>query len=1094
MHIKTRWFDQTVAGASTIDERMSGQFEFDESEFNTGEARKYLSKWLSSMSSKRSAAKDPLSLFGLSEDEALKLFGNFKLKENHPLPEWTEALRAITDEITEIKNSGCDLFEPGYPGWPEPQNKAFQHFFYPFIFSARKKLKTGCVGKYFLLSAAAHASLELELMAMLSEVSSLLLFVEFTMFKNSRSDYTPGFNCFPGLEDDNSDGLYKKFIEEQYGGGYTKIFTEYPVYARLISRLCLQWTENIFEFIERLSADLADIAELFNSNKAAGKALEIKAGMSDPHNGGRTVLIVKFSSGLKIVYKPKCIETERVYNECIERLNELGIALKLKTFKTLTRKTYGWSEFVEYAPCESLDEVKKFRFRCGELLAIHYMLGDTDCHSENIIAHGQYPVFIDNETLFCHRKPLQNGESSPESAYAAAAEQMGDSVLKTLLLPVWIESSPNRWTDVSGLGGENDGEMTFETREWTDVNTDNMRFKSVTRSEKRYNLPVYKNRTFALEEHLDDFMAGFKEAYGFLAANKNTILSPDSSFNKFNGLKIRMVFRATKVYARLLTSSFDPDNYRNGAVYSLSFMPLLKASISGGPGKPLRALARAERSMLENGDIPYFTISTASNKINFSSEDKNEDKDKELIFFADPSYEEFVTRLNNFSESGLATQLSFIKGALYIKNTHITAGENTTIDDGRVNTEPSKTRTQDFFIEKAVNIARTIEESAIRSKDKTITWIAPILDPESQRYLLSPLGSDFFGGASGVALFFAALYRVTRNSKYKGLALETACSTLEAIKKERAGSLTKTGGVLGISTSASLIYALIKISELTDNCELIDAAVKISASISPDALHSDKYYDIIAGGAGTILCLLKLYETAGGKDILEKASAAGKILLSSRIRTNNGRAWKNNISDSCLGGFSHGAAGIAYALLKLYKTCGDKKFKAAALEAIKYEKSFFTNEGGWRDLRFKSTNSENLVNNSWCHGSAGIGLGRLAASDILDNDDTRVDIDRAINLVSGARLSAIDHCCCGNTGYAEFLFYAGQKTGRPELKKLGLNIISLIAERSEKNKHYMILGPGGSCNPSFFQGLSGIGYHFLRLNFDEQIGPVLTLE
>jgi lantibiotic modifying enzyme len=100
----------------------------------------------------------------------------------------------------------------------------------------------------------------------------------------------------------------------------------------------------------------------------------------------------------------------------------------------------------------------------------------------------------------------------------------------------------------------------------------------------------------------------------------------------------------------------------------------------------------------------------------------------------------------------------------------------------------------------------------------------------------------------------------------------------------------------------------------------------------------------------------------------------------------------------------------------------------------------------------------------------------------------------AIDLVSGARLSAIDHCCCGNMGCAEFLFYAGQKTGRTELKKLGLNIISLIAERAEKNKYYMISGPGGSCNLSFFQGLSGIGYHFLRLNFPNQIGPVLTLE
>ncbi len=61
--------------------------------------------------------------------------------------------------------------------------------------------------------------------------------------------------------------------------------------------------------------------------------------------------------------------------------------------------------------------------------------------------------------------------------------------------------------------------------------------------------------------------------------------------------------------------------------------------------------------MLENSVIPYFTISTASNKSNFPSEDKG--KEKEVIFFADPSYEEFVTRLNNFGENALATRIFY---------------------------------------------------------------------------------------------------------------------------------------------------------------------------------------------------------------------------------------------------------------------------------------------------------------------------------------------------------------------------------------------------------------------------------------------------
>src|SRR5205085_438597 len=57
-----------------------------------------------------------------------------------------------------------------------------------------------------------------------------------------------------------------------------------------------------------------------------------------------------------------------------------------------------------------------------------------------------------------------------------------------------------------------------------------------------------------------------------------------------------------------------------------------------------------------------------------------------------------------------------------------------------------------------------------------------------------------------------------------------------------------------------------------------------------------------------------------------------------------------------LTGYSHGAAGIAWALLELAARAGADRFRPAALGAIAYERSLFSAEAGnWPDLRLFDT-------------------------------------------------------------------------------------------------------------------------------------------
>ena len=103
--------------------------------------------------------------------------------------------------------------------------------------------------------------------------------------------------------------------------------------------------------------------------------------------------------------------------------------------------------------------------------------------------------------------------------------------------------------------------------------------------------------------------------------------------------------------------------------------------------------------------------------------------------------------------------------------------------------------------------------------------------------------------------------------------------------------------------------------------------------------------------------------------------------------TEHGPAWPNPaLGKQPLAGFSHGVAGIAYALLELAVATGDERYRTAALAALDYERALFDAvHQNWPDLRETQTlktetNSAqgSVFVTAWCHGAPGIGLSRLA--------------------------------------------------------------------------------------------------------------------
>src|SRR5260221_3872448 len=283
----------------------------------------------------------------------------------------------------------------------------------------------------------------------------------------------------------------------------------------------------------------------------------------------------------------------------------------------------------------------------------------------------------------------------------------------------------------------------------------------------------------------------------------------------------------------------------------------------------------------------------------------------------------------------------------------------------------------------------------------------------------------------------------------------------------------------------SMVYTLVLVSQFLVDPHFLELAQRAAALITPPILAADKSFDVINGAAGAVLGLLTLYEVTAQASTVQQAIAAGDHLLESRALDTTGyRVWAT-IDNKAMTGFSHGAAGIAYAWLRLYAASGEVRFREAAEEAINYEQRLFIPEANnWPDLRLRANDDSSgpAFGISWCHGAPGIGLARLGGLPMLDTPDIRHDIDAALQTTTQLSLDALDHMCCGIMGRAETLLVAARSLSRPELAQSARRKAAWVMRRTEQQHGYTLFPnlPATAVNLGFFQCTSGICYEVLR--------------
>ena len=600
------FYERLIVRAATIDELLSDEFEaLPGQKADADVAGRRLAAWCRSCSSgdwllfDRRLDRDRLSIA-----QVLSRFATVTRKPSAARPLWIED--AVWIEAALQRPNGS-IRRVAKRRRAEP--RAFEPLFASLVEQAETRLWASIDASVAdNLNESARACLSALLLDGLSRLCVPAIFERFAM---TRKAVATTANVGKPRGDDKT-LHYDWFVAEMKSGGFRHLFEEKPVLLRLIAGVTRQWIETSRAFVLRLDADLAAVRQELLGRHADTQIIEIEGELSDPHNGGYSVLTVRFADGGQVVYKPKDLHLDAAWYVLVERLDRGGAPIELRAMRALARDGYGWTEFIEHSGCVDAETCKLFFRRAGAWLALFYCFAGADMHHENIIAAGEHPVPIDLEMILQAGSEEQKTHDIEAQASAAAMDIVNNSVLSVGLLPAYARSPENKIFAVGGMIPDSTSRTKIV---WDCINSDAMRPVKKKEVGKAFpNMPHVRGRYSKLGDHIDDFVAGFDDYAKFLW-NSSKGPRQGGLFDAFAGVQVRKAIRHTRFYYMLLDRLRDHRSMDDGVVWSGQADFLARLADWEKDDDPMWPLQRAERSALLELNVPHFVSTSDGNEI-----------------------------------------------------------------------------------------------------------------------------------------------------------------------------------------------------------------------------------------------------------------------------------------------------------------------------------------------------------------------------------------------------------------------------------------------------------------------------------------------
>ncbi|PTL81434.1 type 2 lanthipeptide synthetase LanM family protein [Vitiosangium sp. GDMCC 1.1324] len=831
----------------------------------------------------------------------------------------------------------------------------------------------------------------------------------------------------------------------------------YPTLHERLATACRLQLDAVLTLVERFVADRDALTGL--PGRPGGELRALSLGAGDSHRGGHTVARLDFEQGT-VMYKPRPVQVD----SALETVLDLVLAgtpaqERIRIPQVLVRDGYGWAEFVEHRYCEDEAELTRFYLNLGHWLAVMRLVGGTDLHSENLIAHGPVPVVVDVESLFTPDPTVP--PSGRGDAVDIAAKTIRGTVLRTGLLPLRTAGLALAGVDISAVGALPGQQPKIPVPTIVDGGKDTARLGMTTadlRPTKNHPSPRP-----VLERYWDQIVTGFRDLtahLGKLDAGRGIteLLRP------FSGCEVRRILRPTQAYAEIGRMLWHPASLHNEPTAITRARDILRRNAEAIPGAPTEP-EEIDREIgdLLLGDVPVFTATV----------------DDVLL----------ERTVDTWRSADLPLEEMTIQGALvsaYLNERVLPPRRQTPTQQRRREQLDSRRRTL------AARMVKMMGDAAIRGTDGTVTWISPVLTEFG--WAIRPLTADVYSGQGGVAVVLAEYLNEVRHRRadaVEGLA-DTLAGTIAVLRATEDHVPTQQlGAFLGL---ASQVWTWSTLHDLLGEPWMLERARARAEVLNQRMTEEDRLLEIIGGVSGVIVPMLNLAEQTGEERWLRTAIAASHRLESTAQRDETGARWSTSMFPEAIGGFAHGATGIGWSLARLgLSTTGTgsdrQRWLGLADQAFAFEESLYRPEAGnWADARKGS--AVDFVT-AWCHGSTGIGL---AACDLYvrTGEQRHLDVVRRACAAGFREGFGWSHTLChGDLGLWELLNTARSLDSGysgPDRDWMDGELLSSLEER----------GPVGGLareafSPGLMPGLGGVIHLLLRMHPEQQLASPLLM-
>ncbi len=357
-----------------------------------------------------------------------------------------------------------------------------------------------------------------------------------------------------------------QYLEWMRGDGLLSFFLQYPVVARLLFVKLQQLADGLAVCLERFCLDAGRICDSFWDGCTLPPLASLHFGLSDLHNGSSSVVLLTFGDGRRLVYKPKNVAAECAYGVLTDWLaDNVPGWLPMQTLQVLDCDTYGWANFIDETP-ETQRTIPQYWRVYGQVIALHYFLGSSDCTASNLI-HARTPVIIDHELLMTG---LFFRGAEEESFYRQRSAGLVNGPYPLL---------------GSGL-------VPFHRL-------------SARKFESRSPVSAGSARRFCKE-----ICEGFDLTYRAIANHTGKL--SDEIGHLFANIELRFLFRDTDFYHRFLRTLNQASSMKSGIDRSLQAQKLFRACEQANLDDPCYQIVLGEIAALEDGDVPILHCRSGS--------------------------------------------------------------------------------------------------------------------------------------------------------------------------------------------------------------------------------------------------------------------------------------------------------------------------------------------------------------------------------------------------------------------------------------------------------------------------------------------------